>query len=410
MAGPPEGIRVLDFSQHLAGAGATRILGSYGAEILRAEWSAYRAFDFLRTMFVPPGVEGPNGGALFNVINIDKLSFTLNFQHPRGREVALRLARISDVFAENMTPGVMTKYGLGYDDVREARPEVIYLAQSGWGRTGPRAHYRSYGMSSSAHAGIAFFCGLPGRPPAGWQFAYSDHNPAWLNAIGILAAIHHRNQTGEGQLIDVAQTQAAITTNNAQLLDAAVNERTYRTPEMPPGNRRFYPRVAPHNVYRTQGVDEWLVIAVYTDEEWAGLKGALGGPEWAEAERFATAESRWEHQDELDQHLATWCASRNRYAAVSHLQDHGVPAGVVQTPRDKVEWDRQLKHRETFALLDHPDVGPRLYETVAAKLAGHPYRPRQGPPCFGEHNEYVYGELLGLTSAQMAELHEAEVI
>src|SRR5262249_25555796 len=152
------------------------------------------------------GVVGPNRGGLFNTINVDKLSVTLNMKHPEAADVASRLLTSSDVLAENMTPRVMKSFGLDYDSARRLRPDLIYLSVSGWGHDGPRRDFRSYGASSAAHAGVAFMAGLPGRPPAGWQFAFCDHNPAWQGAIAIMMALHHRRRTGQGTFIDLAQT------------------------------------------------------------------------------------------------------------------------------------------------------------------------------------------------------------
>ena len=409
-AGPLAGIRVLDFSRLLAGAGGTRLLANYGAEVLRVEWPEYPALDFLRLGHQADGIPGMNRGGLFNSINVDKLSITLNMKKPEAVDLAKRIIAVSDVVVENYPPRVMKSFGLDYATVRRVRPDIIYLSQSGWGKDGPRADYRSYGMSSAAHAGVAFLCGLPDHPPAGWQFAYCDHIPAWLNTITIMMALRYRQRTGRGVFIDQAQTQAAVTLVGPSFLDFSVNGRKSRRPGFPPGNRRLYPPVAPHGAFPCLGKDTWCAITVFTEDEWTGLKEAMGKPLWAEDPKFATAQDRAQHQDELEGHLAGWTKGVERYELARLLQVHGVPAGVVQTARDRVDWDTQLQHRGTFQVYSHPEVGPRRYETVAAWLSNTPYTPKRAAPLLGQDNGYTLTEVLGCSEAQLHEWERQDVI
>ncbi len=402
-----DNIRVLDFSRHLAGAGGTRVLANYGAEVLRVEWAAYRAFDFTRLMYPAEGIEGVNRGGMWNNKNIDKLSVTIDVKHPRGAELARRIAAISDVFCVNLTPDSMARVGLDYESLRRVRPDIIYLSISGWGHTGPRRNYRSYGASSMAHVGLAYVCGLRGRPPAGWQFAYVDHTPAFLSVSAVLIALHHRARTGRGQFIDMAQTQAGATLLPVHVLDYTVNRRRSQPPN---GNHRRHPPAAPHNAYPCLGADTWCVIACYTGQEWQALIEAMGHPAWASEPGFATLEQRLRYQDELDTRIAQWTREFERYTLAHLLQARGVPAGVVQTPRDRVEWDPQLRRRGTFTILPHAEVGPRNYDTVAAKLSKAPYIPRGGPPLFGEHNNYALRQLLGLSQSEVDDLVASKLV
>src|SRR5579885_2226480 len=310
---PLKGIRVLDFSRHLAGAGATRILANFGAEVIRVEWPEHPALDFLRFMVPADGVVRLNRGGLFNSINVDKLSVTLNLKRPEAAEIARRLLASCDVLAENMTPRVMKSFGLDYDAARAVRPGLVYLSVSGWGHDGPRRDFRSYGASSAAHAGVAFMAGLPGRAPAGWQFAFCDHNPAWQGAIAVMMALHHRHRTGQGTFIDLAPTQASTTYIAQYLLDCSVNGRTFGNSGFPPGSARLNPPAAPHNAFPCLGEDKWCAIAVFTEKEWAGLKSAMGDPAWARDGRFATSQSRFDNRDELEAHLSAWTRKWERY-------------------------------------------------------------------------------------------------
>ena len=401
---PLAGIRVLDFSRALAGAGTTHILANYGAEVIRVEWPENPGLDFLRLMYGADGVNGLNRSGLFNTINLDKLSITLNMRRPNALAIAKRLMAISDIFIENMTPGVIQRMGMGYESAKAMRPDLIYLSVSGWGQSGPRKEYRSYGMSSAAHAGVAYMAGMPERPPAGWQFAFCDHSPAWLASSAIMKALHHRRKTSRGMYIDLPQTQASVTFVSPYFLDKSVNGRSARRPDHPNGNRREHPMAAPHNSFRCAGEENWCVIACYTDLDWAGLKSAMGSPQWAEHPMFATQHDRWDHQDEIEQHIGDWTKDKERYGLANLLQQHGVPAGVVQTARDRVEWDAQLEHRGTYQIYHHPEVGPRRYETVAARLSKSPYKPKRPAPLLGQHNDYIFRELLGMSSEELDSL------
>ena len=405
-----EGIRVLDFSRQLAGGAGTRVLANFGAEVLRVEWPEYPGLDFVRLIQPADGVEGLNRGGMFNGLNVDKRSFTLNMKRPEALAVVHELLKVSDVVYENMTPRVMRSWGLDYVSVRMIRPDIVYLSCSGFGQDGPRADYRSYGMPSAAHAGIAHLGGLPGRPPAGWGFAYADYSTAWANVVTTLMALHRREQTGRGVFIDVAQTQAATTTLGEFFLDYSVNGRKSRREGFPPGNRRIHPKVAPHNVYPCVGQDNWLAIAVYSDDEWVRLKQAMGDPEWARRAAYDNAEGRYVHDNEIDGHIAEWTKAQNRHSLAERLQARGVRAGPVQSSRDRLQWDPQLAHRGTFAVYDHPETGPRRHETVAARLSKAPYTKKWASPLLGQHNDYVYRELLALSDARMAELERKDIV
>jgi benzylsuccinate CoA-transferase BbsF subunit len=254
---PLTGVRVLDFSRQLAGAGGTRILANYGAEVLRVEWPEPPGVDFVRFIMPADGVVGINRGGMFNALNVDKKSFTLNMAKEEARELARELIKTSDVVYENMTPRVMKNWGLDYAALKRIRPDIIYVSCSGFGQNGPGATYRSYGNPSAAHTGIVHTAGRPGGPPAGWGHQIGDTHAAANNAIAVLTALHYRRATGRGLLIDSAQTQGNITLLGQFFLENSVNGTTFRDPAYPPGNRRRHPEVAPHNVYPCIGTDAW---------------------------------------------------------------------------------------------------------------------------------------------------------
>jgi crotonobetainyl-CoA:carnitine CoA-transferase CaiB-like acyl-CoA transferase len=357
------------------------------------------------------GEPGINRGGMFNTLNVDKRSFTLNMATDRGRDLARRLVQASDVVYENMTPRVMKSWGLDYETLVQIKPEIIYVSCSGFGQTGPAADYRSYGQPSAAHTGLIQLAGIPGRPPAGWAFQFGDTHAAATNAIAVLMALEYRRTTGRGVFVDSAQTQGNVTLQSPFLLERSVNGTVFRREGYPDGNTRFYPPIAPHNAYPCGGEeDAWCVIAVQTADEWTALKEAMGSPPWADQEEFATGEARYTHRADLDSRIAEWTRDQNRFTLAEYLQSRNIRAGAVQNVRDRMNSDPQLSHRGTYQEFPHPEVGPRRHETVGAKLSKSPYQMKSGAPLIGQDNEYVYGKVLGLSGEEIEELKAADVI
>jgi crotonobetainyl-CoA:carnitine CoA-transferase CaiB-like acyl-CoA transferase len=406
---PLEGVRILDFSRQFAGALGTRFLASLGAEVLRVEWPEAPGLDFVRLIQPADGIAGINRGGMFNAANVDKRSFTLNMATEEGRDLARQLVALSDVVYENMTPGVMQRWGLDYDALQAIRPDVIYVACSGFGHDGPSAHFRSYGSPSQGHTGLLGLAGLPGHPPAGWSFQIGDTHAGTNNALAVLMALHYRRVSGRGVFVDAAQTQANVTLLGEQLLEYSVNG-TSRSGVAVNGNRRTHPQCAPYGAYRCLGTNRWCVIAVMSNEHWLALRSAMGEPAWMDDPRFTDAAGRVAHQDELDGHIGEWTVQYDRYWVARRLQDHGVPAGAVQNAPDRLNWDHQLQHRGTYAIYEHPETGPRRHETLAARLSDTPYEAKNAAPQLGVDNDYVFRELLGLGDDELRRLAALDAI
>lgn len=422
-----EGIRVIDLTWILVGAGATRLLASMGAEVIRIEPTDLYRLDLAR--YVPPFIretpgppDDPDGseytleertdrsGYYFN-INTGKRGIRLNMNTPEGKDLFARLVAIGDVVTENFSAHTMDKWGFGYDRLRAIKPDIIYVQMSGMGHTGPDQDYVSYGPTAQAISGLSYQSGLP-EPyePAGWGYSYLDHTGAYHGAMATICALHHRNRTGEGQHVDVSQAGAGLVLTGTAILDAVVNGRqTVRT-----GNRSPYRPAAPHGVYPCRGEDRWCVIAVFSDQEWQALCKAMGYPVWAEKPEYASLESRIQHQDSLDDDVATWTRRHTAEEVMHGLQRHGVRAGVVQTAEDKVWHDPHLQERGYYVPVRHSRFGLQPVEGVPMKFSETPMHPggpiQRGAPRWGEDNAYVYGELLGLSEAQMADYREREII
>jgi crotonobetainyl-CoA:carnitine CoA-transferase CaiB-like acyl-CoA transferase len=401
------------------GAMATRLLADFGAEVIKIEDRS--RLDLPRRLPIykdePARAYGdedpdpdPEKGGLFNNYNRNKLGVTINMRTPEGRALAERLITRSDVLTENFAPGVMERWGLTEDRVRQLRPDVIYARMSGYGHSGPHANFRSYGPVVQAVSGLSHISGLPGREPSGWGLSYMDNQAAYYNSAALLIAIFARARTGVGTDIDVSAIEAGVELLGPVLLDVAVNRRTTRGGDYPVGNRLEYPDAAPHGVYPSRGDDRWVAIAVFDDAEWRALVKAMGSPLWADDPRFATQAHRFDNQDALDECITEWTRSRDRHDVMHLLQSAGVRAAAVQDAQDTSERDPQIAHRELFFELDHPVIGPARFEGVPFKMRHSTPDNWRSAPLLGEDNLYVLRDVLQLSDDEMRELERVGAI
>jgi crotonobetainyl-CoA:carnitine CoA-transferase CaiB-like acyl-CoA transferase len=414
---PLKGIRILDFGWFLASAGGTRFLAAMGAESIKVELKSHP--DTRMAAMAPqggrearmkatsplPGVKDPNMGGQFNNKNPGKRGISLNVRHPKGLEIAKRLVAMSDIVAEGFSPGVMDKWGLGYESLRSIKPDIIYAQQSGFGARGRYGRLRAIGPIANSFAGLSDMSGLPEPAmPAGWGYSYLDWLGAYSFSLAMLSALFHRERTGEGQWIDASQCEAGLFVNGTAVLDWAANGRVWSRY----GNRSPYKPAAPHGAYRCSGEDRWVAIACFTEEEWQALVAVAGHPEWANDPRFGTLQSRLANQDALDRLVEGWTQNLEAYDAMKRLQAAGVPAGVCQTAEDRCEHDPQLAHLEWLTEVTGTKIGRWPVAEVPVKMSESPAyvggRIDRGAPCYGEDNEYVYGELLGMSSKEIEEL------
>jgi crotonobetainyl-CoA:carnitine CoA-transferase CaiB-like acyl-CoA transferase len=411
---PLEGVRVIDLTKIVAGPNASRILATMGAEVIRAEWHDQRALDLLRMVrpYAPgAAADSLNRSGLFNNINPGKYGITLNLSLPQGRELLKGLVAKSSVLCENYSPAQMESWGLGYRDLRAINPGLIYLQITGMGKSGTYNSYLSVGPTAQALSGLTHMSGLPEPAlPAGWGYSYLDHSTGYYGAMLVMAALLKRRRTDQGCYLDVSQTEVGIMTSGTAILEAQVTGRSTERN----GNRARSADWAPHGAYPCRGNDEWIAISVQTDQEWRALTDVIGSPAWSLDSRFATAADRKTSEDELDRMLAESTRSQDRYDLMQRLQARGVSACAVQNAADRCDRDEQLKARGYFVPLPHSEIGTWPIENFPAKFASMKVdvggRPGRGAPAIGEDNDYVYGELLGLTAAEIATLKEEMVI
>lgn len=420
---PLQGVRIFDFSWFLASAGGTRFLAALGAEVIKVEWKDNP--DTRLAAMAPvggraaregatgvlKGVTDPDMGGQFNNKNAGKRGLSLNIRHPKGLAIAKRLIAQSDIVAEGFSPGVLPRLGLGYDVLREIRPDIIYIQQSGMGAHGTYGRMRTVGPVAAAFAGQSEMSGLPEPAmPAGWGYSFLDWMGAYSFALAILGALYHRDRTGEGQWIDASQCESGLFLAGVPVLDWSANERVWRRT----GNRSPYVPAAPHGAYRCAGDDHWIAIACFTEEEFAALARAAGHAEWLDDPHFATLPARLAHQDALDAAIGAWTRGLDRYECMYKLQAAGVAAGVCQTAQDRCEADPQLAALGWLTEVTGTKIGRWPVYEVPMKLSRTPAHiggpVGRGAPCYGEDNEWALTTLLGMSEAEVAGLAAEGVI
>ncbi len=394
-------LRVIDFSTTVAGPSASRHLADFGAQVIKVESLAHP--DTLRAATPYAGrVAGVNRSAYFAAYNAGKLSLSLNMQRPESREIIRRLVERSDVLLEAFVPGVMQRWGLGYEQIRAWNPRIIMASHCLQGQTGPHASHRGYGQIASAMSGWYDLTGLDGGEPLGPYSAYTDFIcwPFLLTAI--LVALEVRDESGLGQYIDHAQLESSIHFLAAPLLNLQINDRMATRQ----GNHEAY--ASPNNVYPCAGDDRWIAITVTGDAEWTALCETLGQAEMAADPRFATFAGRKQHEVELDALIGTWTAGEEPFALADRLQAAGVPAGVVSRAEDLFN-DPQLQHRGFFRRLPHAELGEHAVLTQSFRIEGMQPGPWRAAPLLGEHTLEVCSEVLGLSEDEIATFAAAGV-
>ena len=397
--GALDGIRVIEVGTLISGPYAGRLLGDMGADVIKVEPPG--APDPLRTW----GQAELDGHHFFWTVHArNKRAVTLDLRKPRGREIFLALTERADIVVENFRPGTLEKWNLGYDVLRQRNRGIILVRVSGYGQSGPDAHRAGYASVAEAASGLRHLNGFPGGPPPRLALSLGDSLAGMFAALGALAALYRRTVTGEGQVVDAALTEACLAIQESTIPDFDVGGVV----RGPSGTR--LEGIAPSNIYRTAD-GSWVVIAANQDTVFRRLCTAMDRPELAEDERFADHGSRGRNQDVLDAIIGEWASARQPAEVIETLSAAGVIAGPINTVAEVVR-DPQLRARDM--LVEHFDerVGREvLGPGVVPKLSATPGTIRRaGPPRPGCHNAEVYGELLGLGPAELAELTDQGVL
>lgn len=400
---PLAGVRVLDLSWVLAGPLSTQMLAHLGAEVIKVE--SDRIQDIARTN--PPfanGREDPEMSGFYASLAAGKKTFTIDLSTPQGLAVAKELVRASDVVVENFSPGTLDRLGLGYDELKRIRPDVILVSISGVGQTGPISAYRYFGLQIFAMSGLSELTSPPGMPPAVTRAGGADPLGAIYATLATLAALQYRSTSGRGQKIDISMLEVTLAHLADAVLEVTLNGRDPRSIENPDG------AAAPADCYRCQGDDAWVAIAVHDDAEWTALCRVLGDAALASDPRFRDPESRHRNQTELRRHITAWTRGRTPAEAMAALQAEGVPAGASFDVHAALA-DRHIVARGFMEEVDHHRAGHRLVAGVPWKITGVgvPAAPRRVPRR-NEARRYVLEDLLRLAPAQIADLVANRVV
>jgi len=400
---PLEGVRVADFSWVWAGPFCALHLAHLGAEVIKIESQTH--LDLARRLpFYPKDMEpGVNRCVLFNQWGQGKKSLLLNLTTPKAIAIAKELISKSDVVVENFATGVMDDLGLGYEELKTIKPDLIMASISGYGHTGPQRNYMAYGPAIAPLTGLSSLTGYEGGPPQEVGMAYGDPTSGIHAAVAICAALAARQRTGRGQHIDVSlwETVAALVPEG--WMDYAMNGT------QPPRQGNRDPWMAPHNCFRCAGEDEWVTIACGTEVEWHALCQAIGQAQLAADARFRTAQARKANEGALEQILTAWTATREKWEVTRTLQAVGVAAFPSMTGKDLVE-DPHLNARGFFVRLAHPEVGVRTHMGMPWLLTQAPNGVRTPAPLLGQDTDQVMRDVLGYSPQEIARLKEVQVL
>jgi benzylsuccinate CoA-transferase BbsF subunit len=399
---PLAGLRVADFCWAWAGPYGALHFAHLGAEVIRIESNT----RMCASRHIPPwpnNERGINRSGYFNQYNQGKRSLNLDLKKPDGVALAKQLIAKSDIVIENYAAGVMDKMGLGYDVLRTVKPDIIMIALSGYGATGPEKGYVSYGPPQVALSGMASLTGYRGGDPAQAGFSYGDPNGGIHGTFSVMCALLHRARTGEGQYIDLSQREACAMLLPEGLMDYAMNGI------QPERNGSRDPYMAPHGVFRSKGNDRWVSLAVRDEEEWQRFCNTIGQPGLVTDVRFKTLAARKENEDALEQRVNAWTQDRSAEEATQWLQQAGIPSYPSLDGKDMLA-NPHVTARNYFVELEHPEVGKRRHLGIPWKMSGTPCEVQRPAPCMGQDTDYVLEQILGLGQAEIAALRNRDVL
>lgn len=394
--GPLAGVRIADFTWVWAGPFCTLQLAHLGAEVIRIETATRPCV----TRVLPPWADGEfgvNRSGYFNQYNQGKLSLTLDLKHPRAVELAKEVVAKSDVVCENFAAGVMDRMGLGYSMLQQVKPDIIMIALSGYGASGPESEFVSYGPAQVPLSGMSSLTGYRDWPPMHVGISYGDPTGGLHGAVAVLAALLHRARTGRGQFIDLSQQETTVA-----VIPDGVTEYTMNGTQPPrDGNRD--PHMAPHGIFRCAGEQRWVAIAVRDDAEWQRFTQAIGRPELAADSQFRTLAARKAHEERLEEMVTEWTLTHAPEEVTQLLQAAGIPAFTAYSSKDLSE-DVHVNAADFFVNLVHPEVGARQHVGIPWRMSATPCAVQRPAPCLGEHTDYVLSEILGYGSDDIARL------
>jgi benzylsuccinate CoA-transferase BbsF subunit len=398
---PFEGCRVVDFGWVWAGTVLGHILADHGAEVIKVE--SRRRLDGLRLGRVFELGETLELNPHFQNLNRNKLSITVDISQPKGAELIKELVKKSQMVIENFVPGVLKRHGLDYESLVKVKPDIIMISLSPAGQDGPLSKMSAYAPLITALSGIDSLLGYKDEQPLGFKHAYGDVTASLSGAFAVLVALRYCNRTGKGQYIDMSQWETTTSLIGEAIMDYTMNGRIKGCQ----GN--YDARMAPHGNYPCKGDDKWVSIAVKTENEWKAFCEAIGNPSWTSDPKFDDPDRRLSNVDELNKYVAEWTSNYTNYECAEMLQKFGVAAAPVLST-EGVFLDPHFNDRGLFVNVDHPIAGGTVIYDLPWKSKDLTRKPIRHAPILGEHNNYVFGEVLGLSKEEIDKLIDEKTI
>jgi len=402
---PLKNIRIIDFGHVWAGPMVGGLLADMGAEVIKIESS--KRLDLWRNR---PGIMWKNINAPkyelcpgFHNLHRNKLSITLDLTKPKAVELLKRLAKVSDIVNENMTPNTMKKLGFDYEEVRKVKEDIIYISSSALGQFGDLSNLPGYGPTTHAVSGFDYTIGYHNERPLGvFAIPFSDANTGLHGAFAILSALYHRKRTGEGTYIDLSEAETMMYIIGDKIMQSYCTNQNIQ----PQGN--YDPAICPNNFYPCKGEDQWVAIAIKNDDEWRSFCLVVNRSEWIDDERFTDPTSRNKNKGILDDFIAQWTAQYTQDEVVDMLQKKGIAANPLLNPENFQS--HPFYKKRSFIKCTHPITGEEMLFGSVWKLKSVTDIPNKPAPLLGEHNEYIFGQILNLTESEIAQLKEEEII
>jgi formyl-CoA transferase len=395
--GPLADLRVIEMGTLLAGPFCGQLLGDLGAEIIKIE--APNQGDPLREW----GREKVNGKSLWwPVVGRNKKAITLDLHQPEGQALLKELVAKADFLLENFRPGTLEKWGCGYEELSRINPRLIMIRVSGYGQTGPYSSRAGFGAIGEAMGGLRYVVGDPSTPPSRMGISIGDSLAATFACVGALSALHYREKTGRGQIVDSAIYEAVL-----NMMESLITEFD-KTGHIRERTGAILPHVAPSNVYPTSD-GSMVLIAANQDTVFGRLAQAMGQPELAKNPDYATHSARGTNQKRLDEIVGRWTRSKTRTALLDLMSESGVPAGLIYRAPEMLE-DPHFQARQAIVTVPHPDFGELKMQNVAPKLSETPGSIRTPSPALGQHNDEIFLNLLGMQAERYQALKSRKVI
>jgi benzylsuccinate CoA-transferase BbsF subunit len=374
-----------------------------GAEVIRIESQKRPCVSRLIPSFADD-VPGPNRAGYFNQYSQGKKSLQLDLAKTEALEIAKNLVKKSDIVVQNFSAGAIDRMGLGYDALRQLKPDIIMISICGYGQTGPERQYMGYGPASVPLSGIASLTGYRDIGPAEVGISYGDPNAGIFGSFAALAALAYRQRTGKGVHVDLALWEALLVLQPEGLMDYAMNKSQ---PERD-GNRDRW--MSPHGCFKAKGDDDkWVTIACGNETEWQVLCKVMGKPELAADKRFADVTARKANEDTLEEIISAWTKERDRWEITEALQKVGVAAFPSMSNKD-LATNPHLQSRGYLVQKEHPEVGKRIHAGIPWQMSGTPCEVQAAAPLRGQHTDYVLRDILGMSEAEINKLREGQIL